>query len=190
MNNFWKMSRFNNLILKNYDFLVNHINCKYVWKCDKKNIINMYNKNISKNHIEIGPGTGYFLKDYKFDNLTLIDINKNILLECKENLHKNCKNISIINTDIFDENNKIDVNHYESVGINYVLHCVNNDLSISIDNLINNLPQKKHKMFGSTVIPPVNKYNLANLEIFLLNLSGIFNNKKHTFLYIFRYPQL
>ena len=64
--------------------------------------------------------------------------------------------------------------------MNYVLHCVNNDLSISIDNLINNLPQKKHKMFGSTVIPPVNKYNLANLEIFLLNLSGIFNNKKHT----------
>ena len=181
MNHFWKKTKFNQLIMKNYDFFVNHINCKYVWGCDQKNIIDMYKKNISPNHIEIGPGTGYFLKHYKFDNLTLIDINKDILIECQKNLEKNCKNINIINTNVFEKNNKIAVNHCESVGLNYVLHCVPNNLSISINNLINNIPEKNYKIFGSTVIPNKNTYNLASLEIFLLNKMKIFNNKTHTF---------
>ena len=180
MNHFWKKSKFNNFVLKNYDFFVNHINCKYVWRCDQQNITNKYNRNISKNHIEIGPGTGYFLKDYEFNNLTLIDVNTNILSECKKNLEKNCKNINIINTNVFEKNNKIAVNHCESVGLNYVLHCVPNNLSISINNLVNNIPKKNYQLFGSTVIPPENKYNLANLEIFILNKMKIFNNKKHS----------
>ena len=180
MNHFWKKTKFNQLIMKNYDFFVNNINCKYVWKCDQNNIINMYKKNISPNHIEIGPGTGHFLKNHKFNNLTLIDVNKDILLECRENLKNNCKNINIINTNIFEKNNKIAINNYDSVGMNYVLHCVPNNLSTSIDNLVDNIPKKDYKIFGSTVIPN-STYTLANLEIFLLNKMKIFNNEKHTF---------
>tara|TARA_Y100000991_G_C21955959_1_gene342079 strand:+ start:513 stop:1394 length:882 start_codon:yes stop_codon:yes gene_type:complete len=181
MNNFWKKTKFNQLIMKNYDFFVNHINCKYVWECDQRNIIDMYKKNIRSNHVEIGPGTGYFLKEHKFNNLTLIDVNRDILLECKKNLEKNCKNINIINKNVFEKNNKIALNNYDSLGINYVLHCVPNNLSISVDNLINNIPKKNYKIFGSTVIPNRNTYNLASLEIFLLNKMKIFNNKTHTF---------
>ena len=55
------------IILNNYDYLVNNINCKYVWKCDQQNI-KLYQENITKNHLEI-VGTGYFLKDFQFDNL-------------------------------------------------------------------------------------------------------------------------
>ncbi len=66
MNTFWKNRSINNFLLKNYDYFVNNINCKYVWKCNEKYIHKMYKKNITKNHIEIGPGTGYFFTHWKF----------------------------------------------------------------------------------------------------------------------------
>ena len=181
MNNFWRNSNFNRIIFKNYDLLVNNLNCKYVWKCELKYIQHIYNNNISKNHVEIGPGTGFFLKKYKFDNLTLIDVNQDVLEECYKNLENNCKNINIINHNIFEKNNKLDIRNYDSVGVNYVLHCVPNDLSYSINNLINNIPDEKFNLFGATVIPSEkNDINLANIEIYFLNKFGIFNNKSHS----------
>lgn len=179
--NFWRNSNFNRIIFKNYDLLVNNLNCKYVWKCDQKYIQNIYDKNITRNHIEIGPGTGYFLKKYKFDNLTLIDVNQDILEESSRNLENNCKNINIINHNIFEKNNKLEIKNYNSIGINYVLHCVPNDLSYSISNMINNIPNNNLTLFGSTVIPSEkDKFSLAQLEIYFLNKFGIFNNKSHS----------
>ena len=181
MKHFWNNIKINKFVIKNYDFIVNNLNCKYVWKCDQKNIANMYKKNITSNHIEIGPGTGYFLKNYKFNNLTLIDVNKDILLECENNLKSNCKNINIINKNIFNKNNQIELNNYNSIGLNYVLHCVPNKLSDSLDNLRNNIISDSNlNLFGSTVIPPNNIYNLATLEIYFLNKLKIFNNINHS----------
>ena len=89
MKSFWKNRKFNKIILNNYDYIVNNINCKYAWKCDQKHIKNLYRENISKNHLEIGPGTGYFLKNFQFDNLIIMDINKDILRNSSDNLKNN-----------------------------------------------------------------------------------------------------
>ena len=179
MNTFWKNRSINNFLLKNYDYFVNNVNCKYVWKCNEKNIHKMYKKNITKNHIEIGPGTGYFLKNYNFDNLTLIDVNDDILQNSYDNLSKNAKNLNIINHDLFLKNNKLNNINFESVGINYVLHCVPNTLDDSLKNLIYNLDSHNYKIFGSTIIPPKNKVNIASLELYFLNKYKIFNNLNH-----------
>lgn len=32
MKHFWNKIKINNFIIKNYDFIVNDLNCKYVWK--------------------------------------------------------------------------------------------------------------------------------------------------------------
>ena len=82
----------------------------------------MYQKNIEKNHLEIGPGTGYFLKPYNFDNLSLIDVNKDNN-KSHFNLKDNCNNINLYQHNIFTKNNKIDNLDINSVGLTYVLHC-------------------------------------------------------------------
>ena len=178
MKSFWKNKKINNLIFNNYDYFVNKINCKYVWKCDQRHIKKLYANNITNKHLEIGPGTGYFIKKYQFNNLNLVDINKNILNNSKKNLINNCQNIKINNKNIFQNNNKINED-ITSIGMSYVLHCVPNNLDKSIDNLVENIETNNQiTIFGSTVIPNKKDF-LAMTEIYTLNTLGIFNNINH-----------
>ena len=152
-NLFWKNYKISNILLNNYDYFVNNLNCKYVWKCNQNIIKDLYKNNLSKNHIEIGPGTGYFLKQNQFDSLYLIDINNDILNDSFKNLKNNSKKIVKINKNIFNKNNQLKINNVNSIGLSYVLHCVPNTLDISLNYLVNNLNKKDVTLFGSTVIP-------------------------------------
>jgi phospholipid N-methyltransferase len=185
---FWKNKNFVTYSLKFYDFAVNDINCNYVWRCNKKYIIQNYKKNIGKNHLEIGPGTGYFLNNnYPINNLYLMDINNETLNFTKENLQNKYNNISKINHNIFED--KFKLNNLDSVGLNYVLHCVPGKLEIKIDKLINNLSSNQEiKYFGATVVN--NKYlqtNLSRVELYYLNKYKIFNNKNDNFYNLISY---
>ena len=52
---FWRANNIVSRTLKYYDYFVNEINCKYIWRCESKNIINMYRENCRSSHLEIGP---------------------------------------------------------------------------------------------------------------------------------------
>ena len=103
--------------------------------------------------MEIGPGTGYFIKKYQFENLLLVDINDDVLTNSKNNLINNSKNIKIINKNVFENNNKL-TDDISSIGLSYVLHCIPHDLNESVNNLVENInTNNKVVIFGSTVIP-------------------------------------
>lgn len=172
---FWKSKNFVSNSLKFYDLAVNKINCKYVWRCSENYIFENYKKNIRRKHLEIGPGTGYFLK--KINNsdidLTLMDINQPILQFSSNNLKTSFSNVKIRNHNIFEK--KIE-EKYDSIGINYVLHCVPGKLEDKIDKLLNNL-NKHGILFGATVISdPERLYFLSKLELKALNKFNVFNN--------------
>ena len=185
LKNFWKN---NNLVSKNiqiYDKLVNEINCEKVWGCSKKYIINNYNKNIDINHLEIGPGTGYFLKkqnlDVDLNKLTLVDINSKILNYSKNNLQLDYSNIDVLSHNLFSCKIPSNVT-FNSVGINYVLHCVPGNLQTKLDKLICNLGNNKYNLFGASVIcDPININLIAEYELEFLNMFGIFNNNYDTY---------
>lgn len=179
MANFWKKPNFVSSSIKFYDFLVNDINCNYAWRCNKSNIFNLYKNNIKSNHLEIGPGSGYFLMqndNLKIRNLYLMDINQPILNESKKNLELKYSNTQVINHDIFKKPIKIE--NLESVGINYVLHCVPGNLEYKFENLLKNLPTNVN-IFGATVINDSDKQtSLSQAELYFLNSKGIFNNNQ------------
>ena len=175
---FWKRSNFVSSSIKFYDYLVNDINCNYAWRCNKNNIFDLYRKNLESNHLEIGPGSGYFLlpkhHNKKIGNLFLMDINYPILNHSHNNLKNHFPNVYPIKHNIFE--NSLKFLDFQSVGINYVLHCVPGRLENKMEKLINNLPENL-TIFGSTVINDFNKQtNLSQVELMVLNKLGIFNN--------------
>ena len=182
---FWKN---NNIVSKNlqyYDRYVNEINCKYIWKCPSNIIFNNYRNNCSKYHVEIGPGTGYYLKNIglssKIKELTLIDINNQILNYSKNNLKSEYSNINVLNYNIFNEKIPEKIN-FNSVGINYVLHCIPGSLQKKVDTLIKNLGNNDYKLFASSIIcDPLHMNILAEYELIMLNSLGIFNNNNDTY---------
>lgn len=174
---FWSRKNIVTKILPVYDKLVNDINCKYIWKCHKENIFKLYKKNIKKNHLEIDT----------FSNLHLMDINKDILLFSKKELEKNNKNIKIYHHNIFQK--KFYLNNIDSIGCNYVLHCIDGNLENKIELLHKNLITKKDVViFGATVIN-IDKYqnSLAKIELDFLNYFGIFHNKEDNFENVIKY---
>lgn len=183
--NFWK---YNNLVSKNiqkYDKFVNEINCEKVWKCSKKHIINNYNSNINYNHLEIGPGTGMFLKkenlNVNLNKLTLVDINNKILKHSTHNLHSEHSDINSLVYDLFSYEIPSNI-EFNSVGINYVLHCVPGNLQTKLDKLIGNLGNNKYNLFGASVIcDPLHMNPIAEYELMFLNAFGIFNNNNDTY---------
>ena len=176
---FWRKPNFVSSSIKIYDFVVNDLNCKYAWRCHKNNIFKNYQNNLKNNHLEIGPGSGYFLNpkfhQKKIDNLFLMDINQPILKASKENLDKYYSNIQTVNHNIFEKSlNSLQI---DSIGINYVLHCVPGSLDNKLEKLYLNLP-KNTNIFGATVISDIDKQTpLSKLELKLLNHKGVFNNK-------------
>lgn len=175
---FWKKTNFITKSLPLYDVFVNKINCHYVWKCNEKHIFLHYEKNIGRNHLEIGPGTGYFLqRKYPVFHLTLMDINKDTLQYTKKNLKGNYQHISVIEHDIFKQPKRLD--RVNSVGINYVLHCVPGTLETKLETLINNIHVGKDTtFFGATVIQDDTNQNfLSRTELYLLNKYKIFHNQ-------------
>ena len=177
---FWKNINTPNLVLRNYDKFVNKFNCNYVWKCNENIIKDLYKSNISKNHLEIGPGTGYFLKSHLFNTLNLVDINKSHLNQSKKNLLLNTNKIFCYHNDIFNTDFKTQLPPVSSVGLSYVLHCIDGRLDILLNNLINNVSQSNVIFFGSTVLP-IESNIIAKTELLFLNYFNIFNNYNHNF---------
>ena len=182
---FWKSSNIVSKNINNYDRIVNDFNCKNVWKCPTVNIFNNYRNNISYNNLEIGPGTGFFFNKknsgINLKNLTLVDVNKDILNFSKQNLEKEYSNIEVLHHDLFSQKIQESI-YFESVGVNYVLHCVSGNLQTKLDKLIHNLGNNKYKLFGASVIcDPLHMNTIAEYELIFLNALGIFNNNEDTY---------
>lgn len=178
---FWNKS---NIVSKNlfaYDYLVNNINCNIVWKCNQNKIIQHYDSNITNNHIEIGPGTGYFLKKNQYNTLQLIDINNDILEDSSKNLEAISKKIDTHCHNIFSCSSS-HINPSRSIGLTYVLHCVPGKIENNLNTMIQNIQFDNYNLFGASVVQdPVETNILAETELLWLNRLGIFNNENDTY---------
>ena len=70
-------------------------------------------------------------EDFQFDNLIIMDINKSVLKRPTLTAI-NANKITVINHNIFEKNNIVNLDKVESVGLNYVLHCVPGKLNTSL----------------------------------------------------------
>lgn len=157
----------------------------YIWKYQTQDILNNYKKNISKNHLEIGVGTGFLIKHSQPQNtvfrLTLMDLNKNCLKKSHDRL--SIYNPTLIQQDILKPFQGHE-NAYDSIGMNYVLHCVDGDIkrkSIVFDHVYASLTHGG-VFFGATLLHEGVERSLSSrLLMNILNRLCIFTNKNDRF---------
>ncbi|KUJ07679.1 S-adenosyl-L-methionine dependent methyltransferase [Mollisia scopiformis] len=146
-----------------YDFWVIGISNLYAWRCPTGTVlVPFFNKNLSKKHLDIGVGTGYFLAhdDLKEDNqVTLVDLNKNSLEAANGRIGKKGK--------------------YDSISLCYLLHCMLGPSEEKVPlfaNVKRNL-SKRGVLLGSTILGQGVSHNWFGQRLInAYNKKGLFGN--------------
>lgn len=165
-----------------YDFVVLSISNRLIWQCPTKKILEHYRKNVSANHLDVGVGTGFFLDRCEFPDsqprIVLMDLNKNSLDFASRRIARYRPETILQNV---LEPISLAREKFDSVGINYLLHCLPGSIeakSIVLDHL-KCCMNRGAKLFGSTILQDgVPRSWLANRLMRTYNRRGIFSNQQ------------
>jgi SAM-dependent methyltransferase len=153
-------------------------NNRYVWRCPRERLLQHYDKHISCHHLDIGPGTGWYLEHSTFPcddpDVTLLDLNTGSLQKTAAKLRT--IRPKILQANVFDPI----AGQFDSIAANYVLHCLPGgwrQKSPAISHIAQAL-SPTGTFFGSTIISEGAQHNsLARMTMTLYNAVGIFHNK-------------
>lgn len=168
---------FNPLLLAFYDFALFRFISPLLWGCPVEQLLARYRRYTGIKHLEVGVGTGYLLDRFDAQNidLTLMDLSK----AC---LRKSCRRLLRFNPRLVHQNilEKITPmeSGFDSISLNYVLHCVAGRFgskAIVFQNL-KPLLQPDGLIFGVTVLKTESSNFGARFLMGLLNRLGVFNN--------------
>jgi SAM-dependent methyltransferase len=113
-----------------YDWLVLGISNRWIWRCPTPRLLELYDRNITGNHLEVGVGTGYFLDRCRWPSppqrLVLADLNDHCLSATSGRVARYVP--ETLHHDVFQPL-PAEVGRFDSIGLNYVLHCLPGDLS-------------------------------------------------------------
>ena len=167
-----------------YDWLVHGFCSKYIWNVDSETLQNMYDTHMStKTHLDIGPGTGFFLKNKKITSITLLDLNLQCLAACKMALESRHVQVECHRMSVFDPTLQtiLPRHKFDSIGMNFLFHCLpnlNGPKWTILDNIIPSLSDDG-VLFGSTICSiGVNPSRSAQWLMALYNWLGIFSNQE------------
>lgn len=168
-------------LLSIYDLYVLGFSNTFVWQCPSRLIFDFYNEHVSERHLDVGVGTGYFLDKCRFptDNPTidLADLNRNSLNTTAKRLQRYSPTIHIVNV---LEPLRIELAHFHSIALNYLLHCLPGNIlskEVVFRNLKPLLEQNNGVLFGTTILGRGIEQNfLAKTLMRIYNAKGIFGN--------------
>ena len=166
-------------VLSIYDIWVLGFSNSYLWKCPTSIIGNKFVALVSDNHLDVGVGTGYYLKNYLpsiVRRIALIDLNNN-------SLESTSKAIKHLSPEVYCRNIleplMLNCEKFDSVSINYLLHCLPGDLSEKsiVFSHLREVINEGGVLFGSTILGKnISRNTLAKKLMAFYNKKGIFNN--------------
>ncbi|PSL02106.1 methyltransferase family protein [Haloactinopolyspora alba] len=166
-------------VLGFYDLLVVHLSNTYVWRCHRDRIVELYNQNVRTRHLDVGPGTGWYLARARMPpdaTITLMDLNANSLASASARLADSGPDTLV--ADVL-EPLPDDVGPFDSIGANYVFHCVPGawaDKGAAFGHLAARLAPEG-VLFGGTILARGVRHNAAGRRLMsVYNNKGIFHN--------------
>jgi SAM-dependent methyltransferase len=167
-------------VLGIYDFWVHGINNRFFWKCPTRTLIAHYDKHITANHLEIGLGTGYLLDKCVIPGpqprLVFCDMNPNCLEKACDRLRRYVP--LAFQRNVLEPLDGLG-EPFQSVGLNYVMHCLPGDMASKrmVFQHIAAVLKPGGVLFGSTLLSREVPVSLpARLQMKVLNWRGYFSN--------------
>jgi len=166
-------------ILSIYDVWVLGVSNHFLWKCPTRRISQQFINLTSDNHLDVGVGTGYYLKKHLSKTtrrIALVDLNENSLASTS-------KAIEHFNPEVYSRNvfEPLDLNceKFDTVSINYLLHCLPGEMSekgIAFSR-VKDVMNDGGTVFGSTILGKgTPQSGLAKKLMAFYNKKGIFTN--------------
>jgi hypothetical protein len=165
-----------------YDWYVLGFMNRFVWHCPTRELLGLYDEHVSGHHLDVGVGTGYYLDNCRFPTpapeLVLLDRSVHPLRWAARRLgryHPRVKAASILAPV------EMDGERFDSIGLNYVVHCLPGDLRTKSEAFRNlrALLNPGGVMFGGTLLGRGVPQNvLAHCFRLSANLLGVFGNRR------------
>lgn len=166
--------------LRAYDTVVVRLSNSLVWRCPAGTILDHYNRHVSARHLDVGPGTGYYLDRCRFPGkpeLTLLDANSTVLDYASGRLRR--YRPALHAADVLKPV-ALRPGSFDSIALSYVLHCLPGTIgskSVVFDNL-KPLLSSGGVLFGTTIMPDRVSNPLGRMLMRVYNRKGIFSNQQ------------
>lgn len=167
------------LLLSIYDFLIMEVLTPYVWRCPAAHYADLYSRCMSRNHADIGVGTGYMLDRCNYQpghvRIGLFDLQPNCLRYTARRLARftpevyQCDALSPIVTG---------AQPFDSVALGGILHCIPGDMATkgAVFDSMKPLMHSATNVFGYTILNRrISKTPLSRLTYFLLQKLRVIN---------------
>ena len=171
--------------LRAYDLVVHGISNTFAWKCPTPELLDLYNRNVSARHMDIGVGSGYFLDRCRFPvpdpRIALVDLNEDALRFASDRIRRYRPSTHV--ADVLSPLAIEEPEPFRSVGLMYLLHCLPGDMSTKAAVIRNVRPlvAEDGVVFGATILARAASENvLARALMRFYNARGIFGNAGDT----------
>ncbi len=116
-------SDYSNAMLRMYDPLVLGPIIRFVWRFPRQEAVRLYREHIRPNHLDVGPGTGYFLEHAGLNagsKVTILDPNPNVLRHVTGRLRN--LDVTAVEADVLKP--LPIAGPFDSAALSAVLHCL------------------------------------------------------------------
>lgn len=175
-------SEYTRPVLKLYDPLVLGPIARFVWRCPTTHLVQRYRRHIRDRHLDVGPGTGYFLERSGLppgSAVTIVDPNANVLDHKSRRLRH--LRITAVRADVLKPL-PID-GPFDSAALHLVLHCLPGPLQRKAGAVANvaAVLAPTGVLFGATVLGTSGRHTpLAKAFLAAFNRRGAFGNLNDT----------
>jgi SAM-dependent methyltransferase len=175
-------SDYNRVLLRLYDPLVLGPISRYVWRCPAELGVRLYREHIRPTHLDVGPGTGYFIEHAGLpagSAVTILDPNRNVLRHVSRRLRD--LDVTAIEADVLKP--LPPMGPFDSAGFNAVLHCLPGPMdrkAVAVGNIASVLAPDG-VLFGASVLGRTARHTrMGRAFLTAFNRRGVFDNLADT----------